>query len=135
MRSKNHGNIVSDAQNIEALPDWGKAMLALKTDKQRLFVCALFDAPPHGKGQLIYSAKTAGYGTATSTNKSLSVIANRLVQDDKIQAAIKEEAHRRFRLLPPAAIAAVQKLIADPTHRDHARALAMVLDRTDPVQV
>src|SRR5262249_8309010 len=53
------------AQNIEALPEWGPKMRALANDKQRAFVCALFDAPPHGKGQLIWSAKVGGYGTPT----------------------------------------------------------------------
>jgi phage terminase small subunit len=126
---------MSDAQNIEALPDWGPKMKALANDRQRLFVCALFDAPPHGKGQHIWSAKAAGYGTPTSSNKALGVIAARLLQDEKVQAAVREESHRRLRLLPPAAITAIQKLIADPSHRDHTRALAMVLDRTDPVEV
>jgi hypothetical protein len=126
---------MSVLQDIEALPEWGPKMRALANDRQRTFVCALFDAPPHGKGQLIWSAKVAGYGTPTSTNKSLSVIAARLIQGEKVQAAIQEESHRRMRLLPPAAITAIQKLIADPTHKDHARALAMVLDRTDPVEV
>jgi hypothetical protein len=100
--------------NIEALPDWGPAMRALSNDKRRAFVCALFDAPPHGKGQLIWAAKVAGYGTPTSKNNALAVIGTRLAQDETVQRAIKEEAHRRMRLLPPAAIAAVQRLIADP---------------------
>jgi hypothetical protein len=126
---------MSDGQNIEALPDWGPRMKALANDRQRMFVCALFDAPPHGKGQLIWSAKAAGYGTPTSTNKALGVIAARLLQDERVQAAVREESHRRLRLLPPAAINALHKLIADPSHRDHVRAISTVLDRTDPVEV
>ena len=70
---------MSDAQNIEGLPDWGPAMRALDNDKHRAFVCALFDAPGGAKGQLYLCTKAAGFGTATSSRKSLSVIAQRLL--------------------------------------------------------
>ena len=39
-----------------------------------------------------------------------------------------------MRAIPPEAIRALKKLIADPTHRDHMRAIAAVIDRTDPLQ-
>jgi phage terminase small subunit len=120
--------------DVNVVPSWGPKMLALANDKQRAFVCALFDAPPKGKGALIYAAQTAGYGTSTSSRKSLGVIGSRLAMDDRVQEAIAEESHKRLRLLPPAAISALERLIRNPAHKDHARSLAMVLDRSDPLQ-
>ena len=48
----------------EDAPPWGPKMLALSTDKQRAFVCALYDeeAPIKGEGLLIWAARKAGYG-------------------------------------------------------------------------
>jgi hypothetical protein len=82
----------------------------------------------------LYAARQAGYGTPTSSSKSLGVIAGRIIHDDDVQDAIKEHAHRVMRAIPPEAIRALKELIRDPKHRDHARAIAMVIDRTDPLQ-
>jgi hypothetical protein len=64
----------------------------------------------------------------------ISVIAHRILHDDRTQAAITEHSHRCMRAIPPEAIRALKNLIRDPKHRDHARAIGMVLDRTDPMQ-
>jgi phage terminase small subunit len=120
---------VSDTEsNIED----GPAMRALANDKQRGFVRALFDAP-RKDGRIIFAARAAGYGTPESSNKSLSVIGSRLNMSGPIQAAIAEESQRRLRSLSPTAITALENLLADPTHRDHARGIGMVLDRADPL--
>jgi hypothetical protein len=50
--------------------EYGPKMRALKTERQRRFVIALFDAP-RKEGRIIFAARVAGYGTETSTNKSL----------------------------------------------------------------
>jgi hypothetical protein len=115
--------------------EWGPAMAALPNDRQRAFVVALYDeeAPRKGDGLLIYAARAAGYGTATSSTKSLGVIANRIVHDGRVQAAIVEHSRSVLRAVPPEAIRALKDLIRDPKARDHARAIAMVIDRTDPV--
>jgi hypothetical protein len=114
---------------------FGPKMSALP-EKRRALVCALFDddAPAKGDGLLVYAARKAGYGTPTSSTKSLGVIAGRIIHDDDVQEAIKEHSQRVMRAIPPEAIRALKNLIADPKHRDHARAIAMVLDRTDPLQ-
>lgn len=117
--------------DVTALPDYGPAMQALANDRQRGFVCALFDAPQK-IGRLMWAARTAGYGR--ESRKGLSVIAARLAGNEKIQAAIAEESRRRLRSLAPAAVVGLDKLINDPSHKDHARALAMILDRADPVE-
>ena len=128
---------MSDAPDIieDEPAEWGPAMAAIN-DKRRSFVVALYDeaAPRKGDGLLIYAAKTAGYGTATSSTKSLSVIANRIVHDDRVQAAIVEHSRTVLRAVPPEAIRALKELIRDPKARDHMRAIAAVIDRTDPLQ-
>jgi hypothetical protein len=116
--------------------EWGPAMAALPNDRQRAFVVALYgeEAPRKGDGLLIYAARAAGYGTPTSSTKSLGVIANRIVHDGRVQAAIVEHSRSVLRAVPPEAIRALKDLIRDPKARDHARAIAMVIDRTDPLQ-
>jgi len=112
--------------------NWGPCMLALANDKQRHFVSALFEAP-RKKGRLIWAARAAGYGSTNSSNDSIAAIASRLHADQRIQAAIAEESHRQLRGLAPGAIAALERLIDDPAAKDHARAIATVLDRSDPL--
>jgi hypothetical protein len=121
----------------DAAPQWGPAMQALNTDRQRAFVCALYDeeAPARGRGLLQYAVKKAGYGSERgSTDKALSVIANRLVNDKRIQAAAAEYARSMVRSISPAAVQAVRAMIKDTKHKDHARAVAMILDRVDPIE-
>ncbi len=119
-------------------PPYGPKMLALPTDRQRAFVVALYDedAPLKGDGLLIYAAREAGFGNAegTSTNKALSVIANRLIQNPRIQASIAEYSHSTLRAVAPEAIAALKAVIRDPKHRDHMRAIAAIADRVDPIE-
>jgi hypothetical protein len=121
--------------NTVDLPEWGPKMAVL-SEKRRALILALFDdeCPAKGDGSLIYAARKAGYGTPTSSAKSLGVIAGRIVYSDDVQEAIKEHSHRVMRATPPDAIRALKKLIADPNHREHMRAIATVLDRTDPLQ-
>jgi hypothetical protein len=108
-------------------------MRALPNDKWRRFVCALYDAPLK-RGRVLWAARTAGIGKDTSSNKCVGVIAARMLHDDRVQAAIAEESQRRLRAMPPEAIVALEKILRDPAHKDHARGIAMVLDRTDPLQ-
>jgi hypothetical protein len=116
----------------EDAPAWGPKMAALPSDKQRGFVVGLFLAPAK-RGRLIYAARIAGYGSDASSNKSIGVMAARLMADERVQAAIAEESQKRLRGLAPGAIVALESLINDPKHRDHGRALDIVLSRADPV--
>jgi phage terminase small subunit len=113
--------------------EWGPCMKALASDKHRMFVLALYQIRP-GYGAHVKAAKLAGFGTETSSAKSWSVIASRLAHDEKILAAIFEEDQKRIRASAPRAIGALQRLIEDPSARDHARGIAMVLDRVHPVE-
>jgi hypothetical protein len=112
---------------------WGPAMAALPSDRHRAFVLALYQVKP-GYGAHVTAAKLAGFGTSTSSAKSWSVIASRIVHDEAIQAAMREEDEKRIRASAPRAVRALAHLVETPDHRDHARAIGMVLDRVHPVE-
>jgi hypothetical protein len=112
---------------------FGPKMTALPTDRHRMFVLSLYEIP-RGYGAHVKAAKMAGFGTATTSAKSWSVIASRLAHDDKILEAMREEDERRIRASAPRAIRALAHLIEDPDHKDHARGIGMVLERVHPVE-
>lgn len=113
--------------------EWGPCMAALKSDRHRAFVLALYQIKP-GYGAHVKAAKMAGFGTSTSSAKSWSVIASRLSHDAKILAALYEEDQKRIRASAPRAIRALHGVIEDPTHKDHVRGIGMVLDRVHPTE-
>jgi hypothetical protein len=113
--------------------EWGPAMAALASDRHRAFVLALYQIKP-GYGAHVRAAKLAGFGTKTSSAKSWSVIASRLAHSENILAAMREEDEKRIRASAPRAISALSRLIETPSHKDHARGIAMVLDRTMPLE-
>jgi hypothetical protein len=110
--------------------------MAALPPKRRDFVVNLYDeeAPAKGDGLLIFAAAKAGYGTGQSSNKVLSVIANRLIQDDRVKEAIAEYSRGLVRAISPEAVCAVRALVRDPTHKDHARAVMAIMDRFDPLE-
>jgi phage terminase small subunit len=108
----------------------GPAMAAL-TEKQQAYVLALFEAPKkYGRG--VYAAERAGYQASSRAN--FSIIASQLNAEPKIQAAIAEVSQARLVVLGPSAVYALEKLLENPKHRDHGRALGMVMDRVSPLQ-
>jgi phage terminase small subunit len=111
----------------------GPAMLALPTDRHRAFVRALYTVRP-GHGARVKAAKLAGFGTPQSSAQSMATIASRLAHDDRVLAAIAEEDQKYIRSSAPRAVGALSRLIEDPKHKDHARGIAMVLDRTMPLE-
>ncbi len=46
----------------------------------------------------------------------------------------EEDDSKRIRSSAPRAISALSRLIETPSHKDHARGIAMVLDRVHPVE-
>jgi hypothetical protein len=120
------------ALGADDLPEYGPKMAALANDKRRAFVLALFRAP-RGKGQVLWAARMAGYGTPTSSEKCLGAIGSRLKADETVQDAIDEVCRNEIRALGPDAIMGVRELIKDKSHRDHGRALGMIIDRIAPV--
>jgi hypothetical protein len=117
------------------VPAWGPKMAAL-SDKRCAFVIALYsdDAPAKGDGLLIWAATRAGYGTSTSSNMSLGVIANRLVHDESVQQAIAEFSRSAVRAIAPEAVRAVRDLVRNTQHKDHGRAIGQILDRVAPFE-
>jgi hypothetical protein len=111
----------------------GPAMKALPSDRHRMFVRMLYQVKP-GHGANVKAAKLAGFGTETSTPQSMATIASRLAHDDRVLAAIREEDQKHIRASAPRAIRALGALIEDPSSRDHARGIAMVLDRVHPAE-
>jgi phage terminase small subunit len=123
------------AEPLPVVPgtEWGPCMKALPSDRHRAFVLALYQIKP-GYGAQVAAAKMAGFGSSTSSPKSWSVIASRLSHDERILAALHEEDQKYIRASAPRAVRALGRLIEDPEHKDHARAIGMVLDRVHPTE-
>jgi hypothetical protein len=111
----------------------GPAMLALPSERHRAFVRALYTVRP-GHGARVKAAKLAGFGCPTSSPQSMATIASRLSHDERVLAAIREEDEKYIRSSAPRAIGALSRLIETPSHKDHARGIAMVLDRVHPAE-
>jgi phage terminase small subunit len=110
--------------------NYGPAMMALSNDRQRNFVIALVTGEP-AHGCLTRAYLAAGY--EPSNRKNAGKAAHELSRDERVIAAIAEEARKTVRVHHPEAALALLNLIRNPEHKDHARAVAMVLDRVDPV--
>ena len=111
----------------------GPRMLALPTDRHRDFVRGLYQVKP-GHGSASKAARLAGWGTEYSTAQSIASIASRLMHDERVLDAIHEMDQKMIRGVAPRAIGALSRLVEDPKHRDHARGIAMVLDRVHPAE-
>lgn len=111
----------------------GPAMKALPSDRHRAFVRALYQVRP-GHGANVKAAKLAGFGTPESSPQSMATIASRLAHDERVLAAIHEEDQKHIRASAPRAIRALSSLIENPNSRDHARGIAMILDRVHPAE-
>jgi phage terminase small subunit len=111
----------------------GPMMKALPTDRHRAFVRALYQVKP-GFGAQSKAAKLAGWGQPLSSAQSMATIASRLAHDERVLEAIREEDEKRIRSSAPRAISALSRLVENPKHKDHARGIAMVLDRVHPAE-
>lgn len=103
----------------------GPAMKAL-TEKQRAFVVAYFHT-----GSRMKATAAAGYAMGTPDSSQGRVMAWQVWHSAKVQAAIKEFASENvLSTLVPMAMKAWEEIIDDPSHKDRAKAVGMVLDRT-----
>jgi hypothetical protein len=122
------------ARRHEVDPEWGEAMRSLPSPRWRSFVeFYLLEGPKHGAATR--AARAAGFGTPNSRPVVMARYALRLMSDVRIQAAIAEEAHKLLRSGAPEAAQAVLNGVRNPNHRDHARFVAMLLDRSDTVEL
>jgi hypothetical protein len=118
----------------EKKPEYGPEMLAL-TPMQRKFVEALLTDPGPGLGMLTRAAIAAGYCPNNPKRTTVTKLAHVVSRKPKVILALQAEARKVIRGRGYAvAVAAVMNLVNDPTHRDHARGVSMVLDRVDPAQ-
>ena len=114
--------------------DWGEmgpALRALPNNRWRAFVEFYLLEPP-GHGAQTNAARRAGFGHARTTPLNMARIASQLIRDDRMIAAIAEEARKIVRGGAPEAAKALLNLVRNSEHKDHARGIAMVLARTDP---
>jgi phage terminase small subunit len=102
----------------------GPKMQAL-TEKQRLFVVAMAEL---GTFDYTRCARAAGY-SAESEN-GLRVTAHRLAHDEKIQAAMHEEAQRRMNVGGFIGVSVAAEIATDPIHKDRLKAAGMLMDRS-----
>jgi hypothetical protein len=119
----------------ETWGELGPAMKALPNEKWRDFVRYLVRDPAHGG--ITRSYVKAGFGKnsrPTAPRSNLNKCAFKLCADVRIINAIAEESRKVLRIGHPEAINALFAMIRDPKHKDHARAVAMVIDRVDPVE-
>lgn len=114
----------------EAWGEMGPAMRALPNDRWRAFVVALVTGK-QGKGAQTNAYRAAGF--ASNSPRAQRVEASKMVRDERIIAAVGEECRKFLRVGHPIAIHALFNMINDTKHRDHARAVGMLLDRVDPV--
>jgi hypothetical protein len=113
----------------ETWGEQGPAMRALPNDKWRRFVRALVTGKG-GHGSLVRAFRVSGFNAQP---KNQAREAHSMSRDERVIAAIAEESRKVIRVGHPEAVAALFGMIRDVSHRDHARAVAMVLDRCDPV--
>jgi hypothetical protein len=114
--------------------EWGElgpAMKALPNDRWRLFV-EFYLLENIGRGAQTAAARRAGFGTPNTKPAYMARIALRLMRDARIVTAIAEEARKILRGGSAEASKALLALLRNPDHKDHARAISMVLARTDP---
>ena len=121
------------ARRREIEPEMGEAMRALPHDKWRAFVTFyLMEAPKYGAQT--NACRRAGFGKPSSPPGTFQRTALRLMSDKRIQRAILEEARKLLRGAAPEGVNALLGMVRDPKHRDHARGVAMLLERTDVVE-
>jgi hypothetical protein len=111
----------------------GEKMKALPTDRHRAFVRAMYQVKP-GHGAPVRAAKLAGFGTPQSSAQSMATIASRLTHDPRVQEAFAEQDKLYIRAAAPRAIRALSNAIENSGHKDHMRAVAVVMDRIHPLE-
>lgn len=103
----------------------GPAMQALPTEKMRAFVYAMLDSG--GSNQT--ACYQAAYGYTGQSEQWHRVNAHQLAHDERIQAAMFEEAQRRLKSGAILAVSELLKIAANGENKDKTKAIGMILDR------
>ncbi len=127
-RLTNYGMVAAPAKGPSDIPDpdedsLGPAMRALNVS-QRRFVIAALNYPTAKDWQI---AKAAGY--SDHSHGALRVCAHRLFHDDKVLAAIHEEAGKRLRASALLGVTTLAKIARTDGHKDQLRAAEALLNR------
>ena len=93
------------------------------SERERLFVWHYVTA---GDGNGAEAARRAGY---SDKSEGAKVKAHQLLHRDRVLAALEEVGKQMLRGLMIPAINATRKMISDPKHPDHAKAVAQTLAR------
>ena len=96
-----------------------------------LSICFVHAAPR--KGSLVEAYRQAGYGQG-STPSTQAKGAWQLSRDERVLAAITEESKKILRVAFPEAANAMVNLIRIPAHREHGRAIGLLMERAFPVE-
>jgi hypothetical protein len=105
----------------------GPKMLAL-TPKQRAFVLELRHGPA-GYGSEVRAARAAGYGTKTSSDQSVKVMAHNVLHNAKVQAALAEVGGKIIRAQAFQSIRNTMEIANNLEHRDCLKANVALMDR------
>jgi len=116
----------------ETWAELGPAMKALPNDQWRDFVYHFVNLTGQ-RGAQVAAARAAGF-SKDSNPSNAAKRAYFLAHDQRMIAAIAEESKKILRVAYPEGAAALINLIRNPEHRDHGRAIAMLLDRVFPAE-
>lgn len=112
---------------LPPVSQWGPAMRALPTDRQRLFVCAMLEI---GGRSFTEAAKLAGYEVG-SNPQTIRVTGSRLAHDPDVLAAMDEESAKRLRSNRVLAVSTLEMIIKNGAKdSDRLKAIEMLLNRT-----
>jgi phage terminase small subunit len=120
------------SQPTEGVIQLGEAMQRLPCDAWRRFVYEYVTGKP-GHGAATAAIRRAGMASNAKPD-SVRKIAWQLTHDPRVLQAIGEESRKYLRVGAPAAVHAINKMVLNPAHKDHARACEMVLARVDPIE-
>jgi hypothetical protein len=107
--------------------DLGPRMLAC-TPRQRQFVLELRHGPA-GYGSEVRAARAAGYGTPTSSDLSMRVLAHQALHNAKVQDALREIGGKVIRAEAFQSIKNTIAIANDLAHRDCLKANLALMDR------
>jgi len=106
--------------------EWPAEVRDLPTDKMRAFTLYYCS---HRNGAR--ASKEAGYLPETADALDHAQNAYKLLHREDVTSAVIAMTRRQLRALAPEAINALKELLQQPFGKDRARAIAMVLERTD----
>jgi hypothetical protein len=112
--------------------NWGPCMLALPNNAWREFVYRYVREKPR-KGALVAAARAAGF-CQNSTPATAAKLAWKMAHDERAIAAIAEESRKILRVAFPEGANALLNLVRDPEHREHGRAIGLLLERVFPAE-